>query len=312
MAKYLVTGGAGFIGSHLVDSLVELGNEVVIIDNLSAGIKGNINPKAIFYNIDILDPKISEIFNKVRPDAVFHFAAQVDVRKSIINPTESAKINILGSLNVLENCKKFGVKKIIFASSGGAIYGDTAVIPTPEDYLPMPVSPYGVEKLAVEQYLDYYKREHSLDYLALRFSNVYGPRQNSNGEAGVVAIFCAKFLAGAQPIINGNGKQTRDFIFVGDLVDAIILGVQKNITGVFNIGTGIETSINDMFDKLNKLFGSENKSVYVHNVIGEQKRSCLDCNKAAKIIKWKPQYNLDKGLKETKEWFINIIKINEL
>jgi UDP-glucose 4-epimerase len=305
MAKYLVTGGAGFIGSHLVDKLIEQDNEVAVIDNLSNGRKENLNSGAGFYNIDIQDSKISEIFKKVKPDAVFHYAAQVDVSKSSESPIESAKINILGTLNILENCRNFQIKKIIFASSGGAVYGEAKIIPTPEDYPAKPVSPYGIEKLIVESYLDFYKKEYGLNYLILRFANVYGPRQNFSGEAGVVAVFCAKMAKGANPTINGDGKQTRDFVFVDDVVRANILCLEKNASGVFNIGTSKETDINAVFSKLEKAFNLKNEEIHGLGKMGEQKRSCIDFKKIEAKLGWKPNYDLDAGLKETKEWFEN-------
>lgn len=301
--KCLVTGGAGFIGSHLVDKLIEQDYQVAIIDNLSTGKKENINTEADFYNIDIQDPKIPGIFAKQKPDIVFHFAAQIDVRKSVENPVESARTNILGSLNVLENCRKFGVKKIIFASSGGAVYGEATTIPTNEDYPPRPVSPYGIEKLTAEHYLNFYKKEYNLDYLSLRFANVYGPRQNSKGEAGVIAIFCAKMLNGEQPVINGDGEQTRDFVFVDDVIKANILGIEKNISGAFNIGTAKETNINTVFSKIKKMFGSKAREIHEPEKLGEQRRSCLNFKKAETILGWEPEYNLDDGLKKTIEWF---------
>jgi UDP-glucose 4-epimerase len=219
------------------------------------------------------------------------------------DPVESAKINILGSLNVLENCRKFGVKKIVFASSGGAVYGDTKNIPTPESYNPHPVSPYGTEKLVVEHYLEFYKKEYGLDHLILRFANVYGPRQNSKGEAGVVAVFCDNMSAGKQPVINGDGKQTRDFVFVDDVIRANILGIEKNASGVFNIGTGEETEINAIFRKFKKMFGSKSKEIHGPAKMGEQKRSCLDFKKAKAVLGWHPEYDLDKGLEKTEQWF---------
>jgi UDP-glucose 4-epimerase len=303
MKKCLFTGGAGFIGSHLVDKLIEQNYEVAVIDNLSTGKKENINPKAKFYKIDVQDSKISEVFIKEKPDFVFHYAAQIDVRKSVENPIESAKTNILGSLNVLENCKNFGIKKIIFASTGGAIYGEAEIIPTPEDYPPQPVSPYGIEKLIVEHYLDFYKREYNLEYLIFRFANVYGPRQNSKGEAGVIAIFCAKLLDEEQPVINGDGKQTRDFVFVDDVIRANILGIEKNESGVFNIGTAQETDINTIFNIINKSFGSKYKETHAPGKKGEQKRSCLDFNKAKEILGWQPSCTLSAGIKPTTTWF---------
>jgi len=301
--KYIVTGGAGFIASHIVDKLIEQKNEVAVIDNLSTGKKENLNPKAVFYKIDIQDSKISEIFKKEKPDIVFHYAAQIDVRKSVEDPIESAKTNILGSLNILENCRNFGIKKIIFASSGGAIYGETKIIPTPEDCSTQPISPYGIEKLVVENYLHFYKKEYGLDYLILRFANVYGPRQNSKGEGGVVAIFCAKLLDGSHPVVNGDGKQTRDFIFVDDIIKANILGLNKNESGVFNIGTGVETDINTVFEKLKEMFGSKVQETHGPGKAGEQKRSCLDCAKAEEELGWTAKYDLENGLKDTLLWF---------
>jgi len=305
MKKYLVTGGAGFIGSHIVDKLIKAGNKVVVIDNLSTGKESNLNPKAKFYNISIQDAKVSKIFEKEKPDVVFHYAAQIDVRKSVENPIESANTNILGSLNILENCRKFGVEKIVFASTGGAIYGEAEIIPTTEDYPAKPLSPYGMEKLTVENYLNFYKKECSLDYLVLRFANVYGPRQNSKGEAGVVAIFCDKMMAKEKIVINGNGKQTRDFVFVGDIVKANILGLEKNKTGVFNIGTGKETNINEIFGILKKAFDFIGEGLHGPQKAGEQQRSCLDYGKAEKELGWVPEYDLEKGMEETKKWFQN-------
>lgn len=301
--KCLVTGGAGFIGSHLADKLITKGHKVAVIDNLSNGKEENLNPKVKFYKTDIQDQKISQIFEKEKPDIVFHYAAQIDVRKSVENPIESAKTNILGSLNVLENCKNFGVKKIVFASTGGAIYGEAKIIPTPEDYPPQPVSPYGIEKLIVEHYLDFYKKEYNLDYLILRFANVYGPRQNSRGEAGVIAIFCDKMVAKNQPIINGDGKQTRDFVFVDDVVRANIIAMEENESGVFNIATGIETDISTVFRELKKAFNLKIQEIHGPQKAGEQKRSCLSFKKAKVKLNWQPEYNLNKGLEITKKWF---------
>ena len=301
--KCLVTGGAGFIGSHLADELITKGHKVAVIDNFSTGKEENLNPKVKFYKTDIQDSKIFQIFEKEKPDIVFHYAAQINVRKSVENPVESAKTNILGSLNILENCRNFGVKKIVFASTGGAIYGEAKIIPTPEDYPAGPVSPYGIEKLIVELYLDFYKKEYNLDYLILRFANVYGPRQNSRGEAGVIAIFCDKMIAKNQPIINGDGKQTRDFVFVDDVIRANILAMEKNESGVFNIATGIETDINTVFRELKKAFNSKIKEIYGPQKAGEQKRSCLDSSLAKKELGWKPRYSLDQGLEKTINWF---------
>lgn len=301
--KILVTGGAGFIGSHLVDRLIEEGHRVVVVDNLSTGKRENLNPKANFYKIDICSRKISDIFEKEKPEVVFHYAAQINVRKSVENPIKDAKINILGSINILENCKNYKVKKFIFASTGGAIYGDTDIIPTPETCKEMPVSPYGIAKLAVEKYLIYYYKVFGLPYIILRFSNVYGPRQNSKGEAGVVAIFCDKMLSNNQPVIFGDGKQTRDFIFVDDVIESNILALKNNKVGIFNISTGVQTDINTIFEKIKELTGSKCSQVHRPPLSGEQRVSCLDYSNAKKELSWQPRYNLDEGLKKTVLWF---------
>jgi UDP-glucose 4-epimerase len=295
--KVLVTGGAGFIGSHLTDRLIEKGYKVVVIDNLSTGRKENLNPKAKFYKIDICSPKIRDIFYKERPRAVFHLAAQINLRKSVEDPIWDAKTNILGSLNILENCKNFDVKKIIFSSTGGAIYGDAKIIPTPESCPEYPLSPYGIAKLTVDKYLNYYYKVFRLPYVSLRLANVYGPRQNSKGEAGVVAIFIEKILKGIQPMINGSGRQTRDFVYVEDVVKAALLAFKKNKVGIFNIGTAKETNVNNIFRRIKKLTYSNCKEIHSFGKSGEQKKSCLDFSKAKKQFGWKPNYDLDSGLK---------------
>jgi len=301
--KCLVTGGAGFIGSHLVDKLIKEGHKVVVIDNLSTGRKENLNPKAKFYKIDICSYRISQIFKKEKPEVVFHYAAQIDVRKSVKDPVEDAKINILGTLNILENCKKYNIRKVIFASTGGAIYGDADIVPTPETYPELPLSPYGIAKLTIEKHLSYYYKVFGLPYVSLRLANVYGPRQNSKGEAGVVAIFCDKMLSKKQPIINGDGKQTRDFVFVDDVVEANISALKKDKVGIFNIGTARETDVNTLFKKLRELTDSKCAKIHGPTLPGEQKRSCLDYSEAKRELGWQPKYSLDKGLKKTVEWF---------
>jgi len=306
--RILITGGAGFIGSHLADRLIKNGDKVILIDNLSTGKKENINPKAKFYKIDIQSPKISDIFKKEKPEILFHLAAQIDVRKSVEDPIKDAKINILGSLNVIKNFYQESLKntkkpKIIFSSTGGAIYGDAKIIPTPETYPEFPLSPYGVCKLTIEKYLNYYWKVFNIPYVALRYANVYGPRQNSKGESGVVSIFIDKLFSGENPIINGSGKQTRDFVFIEDIIEANILAMKKNKVGVYNIGTGKETDINTIFQKLKKITNSNLKAVHCLEKKGEQKRSCLDYKKAQKELSWKPKYNLDEGLIKTVGWF---------
>jgi UDP-glucose 4-epimerase len=306
MPKSLVTGGAGFIGSHVIDVLIEKGHDIVIIDNLSTGDKNNIHPKAKFYEIDIRDPKLSEIFTAEKPDYVFHMAAQIDVRKSVAEPIMDAEINILGSLNVLENAAQSGVKKVVFASTGGAIYGEAEIFPTPEGHYEKPLSPYGIHKLAVEKSLFFYKKVKYLDYTILRLSNVYGPRQNSRGEAGVIAIFIDKLLRGEQPVINGSGEQTRDYVFVKDVAIAFVLALENDSEfDKFNISTGVETDVNQIFDKIVSAMKIDTSRKHEAAKGGEQQRSCLDNRLAIDALKWKPEYDIDRGIIETVEWFMN-------
>ncbi len=300
--KILVTGGAGFIGSHLVDRLIKDGNKVVVVDNLSTGRKENLNKRARFCKIDICSPKIYRVFKDEKPKIVFHYAAQADIQKSINDPVGNAKINSLGSLNLLESCRKFRIKKFIFASTGG-IYKKTDVFPVSEDHPTSPLSPYGITKLSIEKYLDYYYKVFGLPFVSFRCANIYGPRQNSKGEAGVIAIFCDKMLGDKQPKINGSGKQTRDFIYVDDVIEANISAMKKNKIGVFNIGTAKETNINIIFNELKKITGSRCKKIHASAKIGELKRSCLDFQKAKKELGWKPRCSLEKGLKITVNWF---------
>lgn len=303
MPKILITGGAGFIGSHLVDAFIKRGYKVTVVDNLSTGRKKNLNPKAEFYKMDIQDKKLSGIFRREKPDFVSHHAAQIDVRLSVTDPLFDARVNILGSLNLLECCRQYKVKKIIFASSGGAMYGDTDVIPTPENHPAKPCSPYGIAKVTVEHYLYYYKIAHNLSYVCLRYSNVYGPRQNSKGEAGVVAIFADKMLNEVQPVINGDGRQTRDYVYVGDVVRANLLALDKKVEGEFNVAATKETSVNELFAKMVKILNRHFKETHGLAKSGEQKRSCLSCEKIKKILFWQPEIALDEGLELTIKWF---------
>jgi len=305
--KILVTGGVGFMGFHLVDKLIKEGHSVVVIDNLSTGKKENLNPKAKFYKIDICNPKISEIFKKEKPQIVFHYAAQIDARKSVEEPVFDAEVNIIGSLNVLKNCRKYKIKKIIFASSGGEIYGDAKEIPTPETYVPFPISPYGVGKLAVEGYLNSYFKMFKIPFASLRYGNVYGPRQNPYGEAGVVAIFTKKMLKNEQPLIHGDGKQTKDYIFIDDAIDATILSFKKDFIGVLNIGTEKETSVLEILYKLKELTHSQVKEKHVSLPLCSFKRGCLSIKKAKRELGWQPRYSLEKGLRKTVEFFENLL-----
>lgn len=305
--KILVTGGAGFIGSHVVDCYLTAGHEVVVVDNFATGKRENLNPKAKFYEVDIRQKEtVDEIFAKEKPQVLNHHAAQMDVRRSVVDPIYDAQVNILGLLNLLEAGIKNNLGKVIFASSGGVVYGDAKVLPTPEDYEPKhPLSPYGVAKLTSEHYLYYYFKNYSLPYVALRYANVYGPRQDPFGEAGVVAIFTQKLLKGEQPIINGDGKQTRDYVYVGDAVESNLVALKEDALGEFNIGTGIETDVNTLFHYLVKITGVEKGQVHGPAKPGEQKRSVLACQKAKKELGWEPKVSLEEGLAKTVEFFKN-------
>jgi len=309
--KVLVTGGAGFIGSHIVDRLIQEGHDVVVVDNLSTGKRKNINRDAHFYKMDILNSRIEKIFKKEKPDLISHHAAQMDVRRSVADPIFDAQVNVLGLLNLLENAVRYGTKKVIFASSGGAVYGEQQVFPAPETHPLHPVSPYGISKLAGEHYLYYYQQVAGLNYVALRYANVYGPRQDPFGEAGVVAIFSQKTLMNDQPIINGNGKQTRDYVFVEDVVEAHMAVIEKSIKGIFNVGTGKETSVNQLFRHLVDISGAKVKEVYGPEKRGEQIRSVLDYAKIKKATEWEPKVELYDGLKMTVDYFRTALQLTK-
>ncbi len=304
MMKVLVTGGAGFIGSNIVDRFIDEGYDVVVADDLSTGREENINANAEFYKLDIQDPELETVFRKEKPDYICHQAAQKDVRFSVSDPVTDARINILGTINILQNCIKYKVKKVIFASTGGAIYGEQEVFPAPETHPARPISPYGVTKLTAEHYMHYYKAVYGLDYVSLRYSNVYGPRQDPHGEAGVVAIFIRKMLNEEQPVINGDGEQTRDFVYVGDVAEANILALTNDTTGnIFNIGTGIEISINRIFSNLKEIIHPSLEERHGPPQQGEQRRSVIDCTRAREIMRWEPKISLIDGLKMTCEYF---------
>lgn len=303
MAKVLVTGGAGFIGSQVVDALIQRRHKVVVVDNLSTGRKKNLNPSAVFYQADIKSIILNKIFEKEKPDIVFHYAANIDLRKSLVNPIFDAEENILGSLNLFSVCVKSKVKKIIFASTGGAIYGEQEYFPADEAHTTRPFAPYGVAKLAVEKYLDVFSNVYGIPYVVLRLANVYGPRQNPLGEAGVVAIFIYKLLKGEKVVINGDGKQTRDFVYVTDVVDASLKALNLKKNEVLNIGTGKESSVNRIFEILKKNTNSRQIPVHGPAKKGEQSRSVLDIKKARKFLDWNPEVSLQKGLEKTVEFF---------
>ncbi len=301
--KILVTGGAGFIGSNLVDRLVQQDHNVTVIDNLSTGVESNLNKKARFYKVDIRSAVIDRIFQKARPDVLCHYAAQIDVRKSTDDPIFDADVNIIGTLNLLNACVRNKVKKVIFASTGGAIYGEQNRFPADESHQANPLSPYGVTKLTVEKYLHFYRDTHGLDFVSLRYANVYGPRQNPFGEAGVVAIFAERLLNGKEAAINGDGTQTRDFVFVDDAVESSLLSLKYPESDIFNIGTGVETDIHCIFRLLKKMTGSNQKEIHAPPKPGEQQRSVLDSSKAKRVLKWRPKYSLQEGMAKTVEFF---------
>lgn len=303
MARILVTGGAGFIGSHVADRLVAAGHDVAVVDNLSTGRREFVPAQASFYQYDINLVEAAELIRAWRPEALVHHAAQMNVRFSVADPVADARENILGSLNLLQAAAEARVPRIIFASTGGAIYGDEAPIPARETDSPWPDSPYGIAKLAVEHYLRYYQQEYGLTTISLRYANVYGPRQNGLGEAGVVAIFIEKFLAAEQPLINGDGLQTRDFVYVADVVAANLLALDYPRSGTFNIGTGHETDILTIYLKLQELAHSPLGPVHGPAKPGEQRRSALDAGLARETLGWEPLVPLEEGLARTFEAF---------
>jgi len=300
--KILVTGGAGFIASNLVDSLITAGHQVVIMDDLSTGLKEYINPAAHFYQIDILAPKVEEIFALQKFDLVFHLAAQISVVKSVENPEFDNRVNVLGGLNILSACLKHGVRKLVFVSTGGALYGEAEVVPTPEDYPTYPLSPYGIHKLTFEKYLHYYHSVYGQPYTVLRLANVYGPRQYKGGECGVVSIFIDNAVNERESVINGDGSKTRDFVYVGDVVEALLKTMETDYVGAINIGTGVEKSVNDVVLAIELALGKSVSKKNGPDKAGEQKRSCLDIHRAQEILNWKPQVMLDEGIRKTIEW----------
>lgn len=302
--KALVTGGAGFIGSHVVDRLLAAGHAVDIVDDLSTGRRELAHSGARLHVVDIRSPGLGAIFAEARPDVVIHLAAQMDVRRSVADPLFDASVNVLGTLNVLESCRQAEVARLVFASSGGAIYGDCEAIPTPESQPARPASPYGVAKLAGERYIAAWAALTGATAVALRYANVYGPRQNPLGEAGVVAIFSARIVAGDTCMINGDGEQTRDYVYVEDVADATVLalGVAQTVEPV-NIGTGVESSVNELFRRLSAA-GSVTAAAVRHGPAkpGEQRRSALDPGLAKRLLGWAPATPLDLGLRKTLEF----------
>jgi len=300
----LVTGGAGFIASHIVDAYIGLGHSVTVVDDLSTGRRENLNAQARFHQIDIRDaPALRRLFSGGGFDVVNHHAAQMDVRRSVADPVFDASVNILGVLTLLESAVASGVRRVIFASSGGAIYGEQDFFPADELHPTRPISPYGVAKLATEQYLYYYRAVHGVSAVCLRYANVFGPRQNPEGEAGVVAIFASRMLGNEQPVINGDGTQTRDYVFVADVVRANVLALGYRGSAVFNVGTGVETDVNRLFTALRSATGAACREIHAGAKKGEQLRSVLDNAKIQKELGWAPAVTLDEGIARTVEFF---------
>lgn len=301
--KILVTGGAGFIGSHVVDKYIGEGHEVAVVDNLSTGFRENINPKARFYETNICDANaIEDIFQRERPAVVNHHAAQMDVRHSVNDPVFDATTNILGSLNLILASVKHQVRKFIYISTGGAIYGEPKYLPVDENHGVNPESQYGVSKHSVEHYLYLYWRQSDLTYTILRYPNVYGPRQNPKGEAGVIAIFIGKMLEGVTPTIFGNGEQIRDYVHVNDIVRANSLALAKGDGEIYNIGSGTGTTVNELYRLLSSILSFRSAPTYAPPRTGELQRIYLDAQKAKQRLGWAAQTSIEEGLRLTVEW----------
>ncbi len=301
--RILVTGGAGFIGSNVVDRYLELGHEVTVVDNLSTGREENVNPRVRFHAVGICNDGLEGLFDEFRPEVVNHHAAQIDVRKSSADPVADAQDNIVGSLKVLESCRKHGVKRLIYSSSGGAVYGDVDYLPADEKHPIRPISQYGVSKHTVEHYVYLYRVLHGLDYAILRYANVYGPRQNPFGEAGVVAIFATQMLTGKQPTIFGKGDKTRDYVHVSDVVEANVRALEAGGEVMCNIGTGEETSDQEVFDTLADVLGYEGPPAYAPVRKGEVYRICLEASKARDELGWTARTSFRDGIAATAEYY---------
>lgn len=306
--KILVTGGAGFIGSHIVDAFLSAGHDVCVVDDLSTGFRHNLAPGVPLHVVDIRDADLSDVFEKERPEIVCHQAARANVRESFEKPLLYADVNVLGSLNVLECCRRFSVRKVLYASTGGAVYGNPERLPVTENHPINPLDPYGASKHHVEHYLHLYEKNFGISYTSLRYPNVYGPRQNPFGEAGVVAIFTRQMLDGKQPVINGSGEQQRDFVSATDIAQANLLALDKGDGEIMNIGSGLATSINTIYTELANLTGFERKAAYGPAKDGEVYRIYLNADRAGEILGWAPRVSLTEGLGATVEYFRKSIK----
>ena len=305
----LVTGGAGFIGSHLVDRLLSLDYKVIIVDNLSSGKLKNLNPGATFHHVDITHPSVTEVFQREEPDLVFHLAAQISVTESMKDPIKDAETNVLGTLRLLEAARRSGIEKFIYSSTGGALYGNPEVIPCGDQHPVAPLSHYGMSKYLGERYLELYLQLHRLHYVILRYGNVYGPRQDPHGEAGVVAIFTRAMLDGKQPQIFGDGSQERDYISVTDVVEANICAIKYGDGTAYNIGTGQRTSVNRIFGLLRSIIGYKWDPQHGPNRPGEVYQISLDSSRATAELGWTPQMDLEDGLRQTVDYFRQAVRV---
>jgi UDP-glucose 4-epimerase len=299
----MVTGGAGFVGSNLADRLVEEGHEVVVLDDLSSGKRDQVPASANFYRMELDNRWLDRVVEREKPEAVIHLAAQISVRRSVEDPVFDARVNILGSIGLMEACRAHGVGRFIFTSTGGAIYGDVDQLPTPETYPAAPISPYGTSKLCVEHYLHCFREIHDFSSAALRLSNVYGPRQDPHGEAGVVAIFSRALLEGRTPTINGDGLQTRDYVYVGDVVEAFMRALGSQVQGSFNVGTGTETTVNQLYQEVARAVGAGAAAEHGPARPGEQRRSSVDHARIRTELGWEPKIQLAEGIGLTVDYF---------
>lgn len=301
--KAIVTGGAGFIGSHIVDALVEKNVSVAVVDDLSTGKKENLNPAAKFYNVDICGDELEKIILNEKPDIIFHQAAQISVSRSVREPAFDAKVNLVGAISLLESCVKAGVGKVVFSSSGGTVYGEVPGDPANESTAFSPLSPYGISKMCFEYYLNFYNYEHGLKYTTLRYGNVFGPRQDPHGEAGVVAIFSKLMLKGAAPKINGDGMYYRDYVYVKDVAAANLKCIDAGDCEAINIGTGRPTNVVEIYEEIKKATGFEGEAEFGPARPGDLRRSVLDIAKAAKTLDWKPAVTFEQGIENTVDFF---------